>query len=1216
MLGAAATTFLVASPLSCADNPIPPRTPEGIEASSPASQTAIVGTDVASVPSVVVTSADGAPLGGVVVTFFLTSGEGSLEGALQTTDASGVATLTRWTLGTHAGEASVTALAGTLEPVVFTAAATPDRATTVKLSSDSVHFDALGDTVRLTAAVADQYGNALTAPQVEWSVADPSIASIDAGGLVTSRARGKTAFRVVSDTAQTEGVSVVAPRTASIVVTPDSGTLNAVGDTLRFAAAARDRKGNLLDDAQITWSSLETAIASVDAGTVMSKASGVARIVAASEAAADTASLVVRQSVAGVFISPVSSTLAAGTSVQLSALARDSNGVTIDDAVFIWATSDAEAVEVSTSGMARGRKAGMATVTASAAGNTGRVLITVVPGLPHSLVKVGGDGQTGLAGAELPQPITVRVLDAFDNGVAGVTVAWTAGAGSGSANTSGATTDAGGASSVRWTLGPTKGAHTIQASSAALAGSAILFAATATPNGRITGHLTTIATQGQSAAIASMARLRSTQLGALGTTGTRVGSGARPRAPRERVTGEEVTRLPYVPGSLIVRFRGQALGVSDAAPRSLSRETTAHAVGREMRTRLEPAARSGRLRIAGTSPVILAARIRVDPTQVEAVRAELLKDPAVLTVEPDALASAFEERRAPEPAAVPSKLPNDTAYNRQAWHYSMVDLPEAWAVTTGSSSVLVAVVDDGIRFNHPAIAANLTNDGYDFVSTGLTVNLCGVARDNAGDGNGYDPNPTVPARYNCSEPGGLSSAGGHGLHVAGTIGAVGNDVEGGTGVNWSVRIRPVRVLGVSGQGTVYDIAQGVLYAAGLAADNGAGGQVPTVPPARIINLSLGAAADVAVLRDAIQAASAAGVLVVASAGNTPTSTPNYPAAYPQVLSVTAVGADMQLASYSSFGPTVDIAGPGGDVSDCAGTCGVWSTTWNFAQDRPTYSYNEGTSMAAPHVSGVAALLLAADPSLSAAQLRERLTAYAVDVGAPGRDDQYGAGVVNARSSLVRSLAPSRALYAALYDAQTGTPLRTLRAAADASYTFTGLDNGSYFVFAGEDEGGDGAVGVPGRRWSAHGNAPTRPTEVRVSGAGIYPAPVAMGWPWETEPNDGPATAGRLVDFGYIQAALSDNADADWFVITLPGGQYVFETSAWDGACGYALEADTKLELMTADGAQIDVNDNIDPGANPRDRCSRISRTLTAGSYHLKVTASYAGRYRLAARRVQ
>jgi subtilisin family serine protease len=595
--------------------------------------------------------------------------------------------------------------------------------------------------------------------------------------------------------------------------------------------------------------------------------------------------------------------------------------------------------------------------------------------------------------------------------------------------------------------------------------------------------------------------------------------------------------------------------------------------------------------------------VRVDPARAEAVKAELRENPAVLTVEEDAIAFATESRRPARAAAAP-RVPNDPLYNPQAWHYAMIDLPEAWTRTTGSGSVLVAVVDDGIRLDHPAIAANLTSDGYDFVSSGL-VSVCGVLRDNAGDGNGYDPDPTTPAEYDCNT-GGLSSLGGHGLHVAGTIGAAGNDGVGTTGVNWSVRIRPVRVLGISGSGTYYDIAQGILYAAGLPADNGAGGQLQAATGARIINLSLGGPADSPHLSDAVQKAAGAGALLIVSAGNDAVSDAKYPAAYPEVISVSAVGPDLQLASYSNFGPTVDIAAPGGDMGDGGASFGVASTVWNFATGQPAYAYYQGTSMAAPHVSGVAALVLAHQASLSAAQLRDRLLSFAVDVGAQGRDDLYGAGLLNARNSLTQTLAPKRALYAVLYDARTGARLQTARVAADATYAFTALDDGEYFVFAGEDEEGDQAIGVPGRRWGTFGSRTTQPTELKIAGAGNYPAEVTVGWPSETEPNEQSANAGRLVVGGYVHAQIPGVADEDLFLITAAAGQYVFETSAWDGECGYALETDTIMELVGLDGSLLAENDDVDA----RNWCSRIVRTLSAGTYYVRVKGFSSGRYRV------
>src|SRR2546428_473859 len=216
----------------------------------------------------------------------------------------------------------------------------------------------------------------------------------------------------------------------------------------------------------------------------------------------------------------------------------------------------------------------------------------------------------------------------------------------------------------------------------------------------------------------------------------------------------------------------------------------------------------------------------------------------------------------------------------------------------------VAVVDDGIRFDHPAIAANLTPDGYDFVSAADSVPLCsGGMISNAADGDGPDPDPTIPASYSLDSTGTCfapDELGAHGLHVAGTIGAVGNDGIGVTGVNWSVRIRPVRALGVAGFGTLYDVAQAILYAAGLPADDGAGGTVQATTGARIINLSLGGYFNDPTLHSAIISAANTGALIVAAAGNDATSAPHYPSAYPEVLGVAAVGPDGAPTVYSNL----------------------------------------------------------------------------------------------------------------------------------------------------------------------------------------------------------------------------------------------------------------------------------------------------------------------------
>ena len=213
--------------------------------------------------------------------------------------------------------------------------------------------------------------------------------------------------------------------------------------------------------------------------------------------------------------------------------------------------------------------------------------------------------------------------------------------------------------------------------------------------------------------------------------------------------------------------------------------------------------------VVGVSPAILAARVRVtDAAQMAAVTATLQNDPGVAAVTPDRPIWLDDVHFVS--AGLPATVPNDLLYPFQSWHYAMVDLPRAWSLTKGNSRVTVAVVDDGMRFDHPAIAANLTSDGYDFVTEGDTLPLCtGGTVSNTGDGGGPDPNPTIPSSYdftsnNCFKP---STLGAHGLHVAGTIGAVGNDGVGTTGINATVHIRPVRVLGIGGFGRSYDIAQ-------------------------------------------------------------------------------------------------------------------------------------------------------------------------------------------------------------------------------------------------------------------------------------------------------------------------------------------------------------------------------------------------------------------------
>ncbi len=336
-----------------------------------------------------------------------------------------------------------------------------------------------------------------------------------------------------------------------------------------------------------------------------------------------------------------------------------------------------------------------------------------------------------------------------------------------------------------------------------------------------------------------------------------------------------------------------------------------------------------------------------------------------------------------------SAVPNDPAYEFQ-WHYPLINLPQAWDITTGSSAVIVAVIDTGVLLAHPDLQGQLVS-GYDFISN----------PSQALDGNGRDPDPNDPGDLCCA-----SSSSFHGTHVAGTVAAATNNVTGVAGIAWNARIMPLRVLGLGGSGTVDDINQAILYAARL--PNGSG----TLPAQRaaVINMSLGGPGFSQGQQDVTTQARNQGVIIIAAAGNeAKTGNPiEYPAGYNGVVSVGAVAIDKTRAPYSNFNAFVDIAAPGGDTSrDQNGdgySDGVLSTRGNDTSGVLgfTYTFLEGTSMAAPHVAGVAALMKAVNPALTPAQFEGLLESGQLtqDLGAAGRDDQFGHGLVDAYAAVV------------------------------------------------------------------------------------------------------------------------------------------------------------------------------------------------------------------------
>ncbi|MFZ3062515.1 MAG: S8 family peptidase, partial [Actinomycetota bacterium] len=297
--------------------------------------------------------------------------------------------------------------------------------------------------------------------------------------------------------------------------------------------------------------------------------------------------------------------------------------------------------------------------------------------------------------------------------------------------------------------------------------------------------------------------------------------------------------------------------------------------------------------------------------------------------------------------------PNDT-YFPQQWALTKIQAPVAWDKTTGSSSVTIAILDTGVDLSHPDLAAKIV-PGYNFA-------------------------------YGTSNP---SDDNGHGTHVAGIAAAVTNNGSGVAGVSWGSKIMPVKVLDSFGSGDDFAIQQAIVWAA----DNGA----------KVINMSLGGPGYLQSTQDAVNYAYGKGVVLVAAAGNSGVSTPYYPAAYNHVISVSATGNSDIITSYSNYGSWIDVAAPGGGS---VGTDGIISTFWDSGSH--VYASGTGTSMAAPHVSGLAALLRAYSPTLTNDQVEQQIESMADDLGSPGKDNYYGYGRINALKALF-SVHPNGAL---------------------------------------------------------------------------------------------------------------------------------------------------------------------------------------------------------------
>ena len=318
----------------------------------------------------------------------------------------------------------------------------------------------------------------------------------------------------------------------------------------------------------------------------------------------------------------------------------------------------------------------------------------------------------------------------------------------------------------------------------------------------------------------------------------------------------------------------------------------------------------------------------------------------------------------------PQQAVDDPLYPQQ-WHYFTpdvgIDLETGWQTATGTG-VVVSVIDSGV-LAHADLAAQIL-PGFDFITDPFIAND-GDAR----DADASDPGDWFTAGQ-CGPASGARNSSWHGTHVAGTIAGVTDNGVGVAGIAQDARILPVRVLGRCG-GSTFDIYDAIRWSAGL--------PVPDVPananPAQVLNLSLGGGGACSPgFQDAIDDAVAAGATVVVAAGNSDADAANFsPASCDNVISVAATNRSGGRSSFggpgrgSNFGTVVDVAAPGGETFSVTAD-GVLSTlnTGLTTPQNDAYAFYQGTSMAAPHVAGVAALVYQGDPAISPADVLARL----------------------------------------------------------------------------------------------------------------------------------------------------------------------------------------------------------------------------------------------------
>lgn len=429
---------------------------------------------------------------------------------------------------------------------------------------------------------------------------------------------------------------------------------------------------------------------------------------------------------------------------------------------------------------------------------------------------------------------------------------------------------------------------------------------------------------------------------------------------------------------------------------------------------------------------------KLQATHPEALLQRLRLDPSVEWAEPNGRVAAQGE-------------PTDQYYPQQ-WYLRSTGARFAYQQSY-TTPVTVAVVDTGVRYDHPDLAGRLWQPGqgaYDFVGDSSSpTDPCGSPDANSPG----DPDPTDPCDL-------LSETGGsHGTHVTGIIVAntgtftppcptCSSSGVVGMAYNAPIKVLPLRVLDAGGSGTFENVALALRYAAGIPVEKG-GVLLQNPSPAKVINLSLGSTSYSNAMCEAVAEVVNLGVLVVAAAGNFQTRSPGalvYPAACPGAISVAATDMYNRVAFYSQQNGEVDIAAPGGNTAQSGG--GILSTTWNYRTHLPNYTFYMGTSQATPQVAAALAMAFSSGRASTAEEARNLILQSATDLGPPGRDDAYGYGLLNLPGAFAWTL-PKGGFLVSL----SGPITRQVPVKNEFFETF--LVSGRYTLVACRDDSGNG-----------------------------------------------------------------------------------------------------------------------------------------------------------------